>query len=161
MLADSLIPSVSDNEDDTIELASDSESFSSVDDNLSEAFISLENAYLNSNMDGSTADSLEVTISSSQNAGSIIENDGKDCCHCKCEDKILGDIDQVIDAGIDEFTKAQFDKYGPADVTLVAGNVEIPCHKEVIRNCSEYFAAMFSSQMIESTQDRIELKEVN
>ena len=31
----------------------------------------------------------------------------------------------------------------------------------MIRRCSEYFEAMFDSQMIESTQERIELKEVN
>ena len=162
VLADSLIPSVSDNEDDTVELASDSESFSSIDDNLSEAFISLENAYLN--MDSSTSDSsmLNSTVDSSNNSEVVsMANGGKECTHCKCRDKVLDGVENITNTESEQFTKTQFEEYGPADVILVAGDTEIPCHKEVIRRCSEYFEAMFDSQMIESTQERIELKEVN
>ena len=162
VLADSLIPSVSDNEDDSVELASDSESFSSIDDNLSEAFISLENAY--SNMDSSQSDTslLNSIMNSSHNAEAISNsNGGKECTHCKCQDKVLDGMENVTYAENDQFTKAQFEKHGPADVILMAGDTEIPCHKEVIRRCSEYFEAMFDSQMIESTQEKIELKEVN
>ena len=162
VLADSLIPSVSDNEDDTVELVSDSESFSSIDDNLSEAFISLENAYLN--MDSSTSDSsmLNSTVDSSDNSEAFsMANAGKECIHCKCQEKVVDGMENMTSAESDQFTKAQFEKYGPADVILVAGDTEMPCHKEVIRRCSEYFEAMFDSQMIESTQERIELKEVN
>ena len=162
VLADSLIPSVSDNEDDTVELASDSESSSSIDDNLSEAFISLENAYLN--MDSSTSDSsmLNSTVDSSNNSEAVsMANGGKECTHCKCRDKVLDGLENITNTESDQLTEAQFEKYGPTNVILVAGDTEIPRHKEVIRRCSEYFEAMFDGQMIESTQERIELKEVN
>uniref|UniRef100_A0A663LMK4 Kelch like family member 30 n=1 Tax=Athene cunicularia TaxID=194338 RepID=A0A663LMK4_ATHCN len=48
-----------------------------------------------------------------------------------------------------------------ADVTLVAGGREFPCHRGVLALCSHYFHAMFSGDFAESTAARVELKEVD
>ena len=164
MLADNLIPSVSDNEDDTFELElSESESLTSDEDSLSEAFISLENAYLNTNMAANSEESVENSLPGTgdghDSCDISMEFCDKECTHCKCTHGVvdrLGTIGPVMDTD----TQRYFDTFGLPDVTLVAGDTEIPCHRGVISKCSEYFEAMFESQMLESTQDRIELKEV-
>ena len=48
-----------------------------------------------------------------------------------------------------------------ADVTLVAGGQEFPCHRGVLALCSHYFHAMFSGDFAESIAARVELKEVD
>ncbi|XP_074889407.1 kelch-like protein 30 isoform X1 [Buteo buteo] len=48
-----------------------------------------------------------------------------------------------------------------ADVTLVAGGREFPCHRGVLALCSHYFHAMFSGDFAESIAARVELKEVD
>ncbi|XP_041272243.1 kelch-like protein 30 isoform X1 [Onychostruthus taczanowskii] len=48
-----------------------------------------------------------------------------------------------------------------ADVTLVAGGREFPCHRGVLALCSHYFYAMFSGDFAESIAARVELKEVD
>ncbi|WAQ96164.1 KELC-like protein, partial [Mya arenaria] len=47
------------------------------------------------------------------------------------------------------------------DVTLVADNNEIPCHKVVLCACSQYFYAMFTADLAESKSDRIILQEID
>ncbi|KAJ7400504.1 Kelch-like protein 30 [Pitangus sulphuratus] len=48
-----------------------------------------------------------------------------------------------------------------ADVTLVVGGQEFPCHRGVLALCSHYFYAMFSGDFAESIAARVELKEVD
>ncbi|XP_065529913.1 kelch-like protein 30 isoform X1 [Lathamus discolor] len=48
-----------------------------------------------------------------------------------------------------------------ADVTLVAGRREFPCHRGILALCSHYFYAMFSGDFAESIAARVELKEVD
>ncbi|XP_064930222.1 uncharacterized protein LOC102083474 isoform X5 [Columba livia] len=48
-----------------------------------------------------------------------------------------------------------------ADVTLLAGGREFPCHRSVLALCSHYFHAMFSGDFAESIAARVELKEVD
>ncbi|XP_010012459.1 PREDICTED: kelch-like protein 30 [Nestor notabilis] len=48
-----------------------------------------------------------------------------------------------------------------ADVTLVAGGREFPCHRSVLALCSHYFYAMFSGDFAESIAAQVELKEVD
>ncbi|XP_063022618.1 kelch-like protein 30 isoform X2 [Melospiza melodia melodia] len=48
-----------------------------------------------------------------------------------------------------------------ADVTLVAGGREFPCHRGILALCSHYFYAMFSGDFAESIAARVELKEVD
>ncbi|XP_062467070.1 kelch-like protein 30 isoform X2 [Pezoporus occidentalis] len=48
-----------------------------------------------------------------------------------------------------------------ADVTLVAGGREFPCHRGILALCSHYFHAMFSGDFAESIAARVELKEVD
>lgn len=48
-----------------------------------------------------------------------------------------------------------------ADVTLLAGGQEFPCHRSVLALCSHYFHAMFSGDFAESIAARVELKEVD
>ena len=44
------------------------------------------------------------------------------------------------------------------DVTLVAGDVRLPCHRAVLAATSEYFNAMFSSDLVEATSDTVRLE---
>ncbi|XP_010073362.1 PREDICTED: kelch-like protein 30, partial [Pterocles gutturalis] len=48
-----------------------------------------------------------------------------------------------------------------ADVTLVAGKREFPCHRGILALCSHYFHAMFAGDFAESIAARVELKEVD
>lgn len=48
-----------------------------------------------------------------------------------------------------------------ADVTLVAGGREFPCHRGILALCSHYFYAMFSGDFAESIAARVELKDVD
>ncbi|XP_027656890.1 kelch-like protein 30 isoform X1 [Falco biarmicus] len=48
-----------------------------------------------------------------------------------------------------------------ADVTLVVGGREFPCHRGILALCSHYFHAMFSGDFAESIAARVELKEVD
>ncbi|XP_024871275.1 kelch-like protein 5 isoform X2 [Temnothorax curvispinosus] len=47
------------------------------------------------------------------------------------------------------------------DVTLIAGNKRVPAHRLVLSAGSEYFAAMFTNPLRESTQNEIELIDVD
>lgn len=47
------------------------------------------------------------------------------------------------------------------DVTLVAGDVEILAHKNVLSACSQYFYAMFTGEMAESKSDCITLQAID
>ena len=47
------------------------------------------------------------------------------------------------------------------DVTLCVEDVEFPCHKNVLAISSPFFMAMFSTNMAESQQDKITLKELD
>ncbi|MEE6511793.1 hypothetical protein FKM82_018568 [Ascaphus truei] len=47
-----------------------------------------------------------------------------------------------------------------ADVTLVVGEREFPCHRTVLALCSQYFHTMFSGEFQESISARVEIKEV-
>lgn len=47
------------------------------------------------------------------------------------------------------------------DVTLIAGDTTIPCHRLVLATCSPYFRAMFTSEMRESKQDAIRLNDID
>ena len=47
------------------------------------------------------------------------------------------------------------------DLVLLVEGEEIPCCKEALRNTCEYFNAMFTSQMRETTASSIELKDVS
>ena len=47
------------------------------------------------------------------------------------------------------------------DVCLVAGGIELQCHKSVLAACSQYFFAMFTNEMSESKASRIVLQEID
>ncbi|BFZ03645.1 hypothetical protein BsWGS_06685 [Bradybaena similaris] len=47
------------------------------------------------------------------------------------------------------------------DICLLAGNLELHCHKSVLAACSQYFYAMFTNEMSESKAARITLKEID
>jgi len=44
------------------------------------------------------------------------------------------------------------------DVTLVAGEYDIPAHRAVLASGSKYFELMFDSEFLERNLERIELK---
>lgn len=113
-----------------------------LDPELSDAFETLEHAY-NTAMENNSAVVNGVD--------DILEDE---CQHCHCDHDCCAFSDDVN-------PEALVDTLGTPDVTLVAGATVIPCHKNVICNCSEYFTAMFDSQMMESSQEVIELKEVS
>ncbi|XP_043926029.1 kelch-like protein 30 [Protopterus annectens] len=48
-----------------------------------------------------------------------------------------------------------------ADVTLIVGVQEFPCHRSVLALCSVYFNTMFSGNFLESISARVEIKEVD
>ncbi|XP_071400953.1 kelch-like protein 5 [Centroberyx affinis] len=47
------------------------------------------------------------------------------------------------------------------DVTLVAGDRRIPAHRLVLSSASDYFAAMFTSDVLEAKQDEVKMEEVD
>ena len=47
------------------------------------------------------------------------------------------------------------------DVILEAEGVEIPAHRIVLASCSQYFSAMFTSELSESRAEKIILQEVD
>ncbi|XP_066282637.1 kelch-like protein 24 [Branchiostoma lanceolatum] len=47
------------------------------------------------------------------------------------------------------------------DVTLCVSGKEIPCHRNVLAACSEYFLAMFCSGHLESRQQKVDIQEVS
>ena len=47
------------------------------------------------------------------------------------------------------------------DVVLVAGAIELCCHKVVLCSCSQYFYAMFTGELSEAKSDRITLQEID
>lgn len=47
------------------------------------------------------------------------------------------------------------------DICLVAGDLELHCHKSVLASCSQYFFAMFTNEMSESKASRIVLMEID
>ncbi len=129
------------------------------DSDLSEAFDMLQHAFSSPTFPGEGETSNNG--GSMDGAGAAVDEEfgRKECLHCKCTHGYRADIG-AIGPFMDATTKKYFDSYGPADVTLVAEDVEIPCHKDVLGRCSDYFAAMFGSRMVESTQEKVELKDV-
>ncbi len=48
-----------------------------------------------------------------------------------------------------------------ADVTLLAGDQEFKVHKNILSERSQFFDAMFHTDMLEKNQERVELKDIN
>lgn len=63
---------------------------------------------------------------------------------------------QVLDR-LDELRKSQ----ALCDVTLKVGETKIPCHRLMLAACSNYFKAMFLSEMAESRKEEIEMVDVD
>ena len=59
-----------------------------------------------------------------------------------------------------EELKTLFDDRLLIDVYLCIGSIEIPCHRNVLSAASPYFRAMFTSDMSESKQEKVQLHEV-
>lgn len=47
------------------------------------------------------------------------------------------------------------------DVVLVAGNKRIPAHRLILSAASDYFAAMFTNDVLEATMEEIKMKDVD
>ena len=47
------------------------------------------------------------------------------------------------------------------DVVLIAGSVKIPAHRLVLSSVSDYFAAMFTNDVQEATQEEIEVRGID
>lgn len=47
------------------------------------------------------------------------------------------------------------------DVTLIAGQRRIPAHRIILSSASDYFAAMFMSDVVEATQEEVHMKDVD
>ena len=54
------------------------------------------------------------------------------------------------------FAKSQL-----CDVVLVVGAKRIPAHRIVLSSASDYFAAMFTNDVKEATQEEVKLKDVD
>ena len=60
-----------------------------------------------------------------------------------------------------EELKAMLDDRLLIDVHICVGQAEIPCHRNVLSAASPYFRAMFTSDMSESKQLKVKLREVD
>lgn len=47
------------------------------------------------------------------------------------------------------------------DVTILVGNLQIPCHRVVLASSSHYFEAMFTTDMREKRQETVRLQDLN
>lgn len=52
-------------------------------------------------------------------------------------------------------------KHSLCDVVLIAGQRRIPAHRLVLSAASDYFAAMFTSDVREATMEEVKMKEVD
>ena len=64
---------------------------------------------------------------------------------------------EILATGLTEFLKTG--QY--ADITLIAEQQEFRCHKMVLAMSSPYFDKMFSSGLLESQQEKVELREMS
>ena len=65
-------------------------------------------------------------------------------------------LDSKVRASMEEMRLARI----LCDVTLVAGNVDIPAHRIVLASTSLYFWSMFTINLKEKESSRISIKEV-
>jgi kelch-like protein 17 (actinfilin) len=49
-------------------------------------------------------------------------------------------------------------KIASCDVILKVGDVNFPCHRRILAECSPYFEAMFGNNFIERDKDVIEIQ---
>lgn len=56
---------------------------------------------------------------------------------------------------------AFFDRHQLCDVTLITGQQRIPAHRIVLSSASDYFAAMFTSDVLEATQEEVHMKNID
>ena len=66
-------------------------------------------------------------------------------------------MDSKIRTGLEEMRLARMF----CDITLVAGNVDIPAHKNILASSSPYFLALLNGSFMENNGFRITIKDVN
>ena len=66
-------------------------------------------------------------------------------------------MDSKVRAGLEEMRLTRMF----CDVTLVAGNVDIPAHKNILASSSPYFLALLAGGFMENDRSRIPIKDVN
>ena len=66
-------------------------------------------------------------------------------------------MDSKIRTGLEEMRLTRMF----CDITLVAGNVDIPAHKNILASSSPYFLALLNGSFMENNGSRITIKDVN
>ena len=75
-------------------------------------------------------------------------------------DHLLPNVMDVKDSIVANFSQLYLSpKY--SDITLKVDNESIVCHKSILGSQSDFFDKLFSCQMMESTQNEIQLKETD
>lgn len=93
------------------------------------------------------------------NNNCINGNNNNNCCNKKRridETNVITIKDSIINNISQLYLSSKL-----SDITIIVENESISCHKSILGSQSDFFEALFTTEMIESKQTEIELKETN